>query len=72
MIFTAYFDETDTHGSQPTIIMVGIIGHAHQWKRFEKKLARIQREHGFKIFTLQTIRLANKNSKDGLTKNVLA
>ena len=50
MIFTAYMDEADTHGPEPTIIMASFLGHAYQWRRFELKLSRIQKEYGFRIF----------------------
>jgi hypothetical protein len=50
VIFTGYFDESDTHGPAPTIIMAGYVGHAYQWMRFEKKLARIQSKYGFRVF----------------------
>ena len=50
VIFTAYFDESDTHGSAPTLIMSTYLGHAYQWRRFETKLARLQRDFGFKVF----------------------
>jgi hypothetical protein len=50
VIFTSYFDEADTHGPEPTLIMAGYVGHAYQWKQFEKKLSRIQQRLGFKIF----------------------
>jgi hypothetical protein len=50
MIFTAYFDETDTHGPAPTVILAAYLGHAFQWRRFEKKLAKIQRREKFSVF----------------------
>jgi hypothetical protein len=50
MIFTAYFDEADTHGTAPSVIIAGFVGHAYQWQRFEKKLSRIQKKYEFKIF----------------------
>lgn len=50
MIFTAYLDEADIHGPAPTIIMAAYLGHAYQWRRFETKLAKIQRGYGFQIF----------------------
>jgi len=49
-IFTAYLDEADTHGRSPDIIMAGFLGHAFQWRRFQTKLAKIQRREGFSIF----------------------
>ncbi len=50
VIFTAYMDEADTHSKNPTIIMSAYLGHAYQWRRFELKLARVQKEFGFKVF----------------------
>ena len=50
MIFTAYFDEADTHGPAPTVILAAFLGHAFQWRRFEKKLAKIQAREGFSVF----------------------
>jgi hypothetical protein len=50
VIFTAYFDEADTHGSAPTVILAAHVGHVYQWGQFEKKLARLQQWYGFSIF----------------------
>ena len=50
MIYTAYMDESNTHGDTPTIIMAAFLGHTYQWRRFEIKLARIQKAYGFHIF----------------------
>jgi hypothetical protein len=50
VIFTGYFDEADTHGPSPTVIMAGYVGHAYQWMRFEKNLSRLQERDGFNIF----------------------
>jgi hypothetical protein len=50
VILTAYFDEADTHGAAPTVILSAFLGDALGWQRFEKKLAKIQRKFGFKIF----------------------
>jgi hypothetical protein len=50
VIFTAYFDEADTHGPAPTVILAGFLGHAYQWRRFETKLGRIQSRYGFRVF----------------------
>jgi hypothetical protein len=49
MIFTFYLDESGTHEKEPTIIMAGVLGHAYQWRRFEKKLEKIRKKYGFKI-----------------------
>jgi hypothetical protein len=42
VIFTAYFDEADTHGAAPTVILAAFLGHAFEWRRFEQKLAKLQ------------------------------
>jgi hypothetical protein len=60
MIFTAYFDESDTHGPSPTIILAGYVGHTYQWNRFEKKLARLQRDFGFKVFHAKDFKSRSK------------
>jgi hypothetical protein len=33
MIYTAYLDDSDTHGDNPTIIMTGVLGFEHQLKQ---------------------------------------
>jgi hypothetical protein len=50
VIFTAYFDEADTHGPAPTIIMAAYVGRASQWRRFERRIAKLQKRYGFSIF----------------------
>jgi hypothetical protein len=50
MQFSVYLDESDTHGGEPNIIMAGFLGHAYQWRRFEKKLGAIQQQYRFRIF----------------------
>lgn len=56
VIFTAYFDEADTHGPEPTIIMAAFLGHAYQWRRFTLRLSRIQAQFGFRIFHAKDIK----------------
>lgn len=50
MLFTAYFDEADTHGPSPTVIMAGFLGTARQWEIFERRLRGLQRRDAFSIF----------------------
>lgn len=50
VIFTADFDESDTHGHAPCIIMGGFLGHAYQWKVFNRDLNRVRADFGFRIF----------------------
>lgn len=49
MIYTAYLDESDTHGDTPNIIMAGILGFDHQWARFNRSLRSIRKKHNFDI-----------------------
>jgi len=50
LLFTAYFDEADTHGPSPTVIMAGFLGTARQWEIFERRLRALQRRDVFNIF----------------------
>jgi hypothetical protein len=50
VIFTGYFDESDTHGPAPTVVLSAFVGHAYQWRQFERKLSRLQKRDGFTIF----------------------
>src|SRR5437868_708674 len=56
LLFTSYFDEADTHGKAPTIIMSALLGHARQWELFERKLRRLQKDEQFAIFHGKEIR----------------
>jgi hypothetical protein len=49
VLYTAYFDEADTHGPSPTIIMGGCVGTAPQWQIFGRRLRGLQRRDGFKV-----------------------
>jgi hypothetical protein len=50
MLYTAYFDEADTHGSAPTVIMAGFLGTERQWELFGRRLRALQRRYGFTLF----------------------
>lgn len=50
VLYTAYFDEADTHGPSPTIIMGGCLGTVPQWEMFGRRLRTLQRRDGFKVF----------------------
>jgi hypothetical protein len=50
MLFTAYFDESDTHGAAPDVILSAFLGTARQWELFERRLKDMQRRFGFRIF----------------------
>lgn len=69
MLFTAYFDEADTHGPSPTIIMAAFLGHARQWEIFGRRLRALQRRDGFSIFHASGSRANRANSQIGLITN---
>jgi hypothetical protein len=48
LIFTAYFDESDTHGKKPNVIMAAFLGSARQWELFGRRYRAMQREYQFK------------------------
>ena len=56
MIFTAYFDESDTHGPTPTLVMAAFLGSARQWELFRRKIKGMQRNYGFKVFHAKEFR----------------
>jgi hypothetical protein len=58
LIFTAYFDESDTHGPAPNLIMAAFLGSARQWELFGRKIRALQRRDGFKVFHAKDFRAA--------------
>src|SRR3954466_12833087 len=50
LIFTAYFDESDTHGHAPDMIMAAFLWGARQWELFGRKIKGLQRRDDFKVF----------------------
>jgi hypothetical protein len=50
MDFTAYIDESDTHGPAPDMVMSAMLSTAGRWERCSRALTRIQRDFGFTIF----------------------
>jgi hypothetical protein len=50
LLYTAYFDESDTHGPSPTVIMACFLGHARQWELFGRRLRLLQKRNDFTIF----------------------
>lgn len=56
VIFTAYFDESGTHGDSHALVVAAQLGTARQWEIFERRLKRLQRENGFTIFHAKEFR----------------
>jgi hypothetical protein len=59
LTYTAYLDESGTHGGSPVTIMSGMLANARQWSRFETEFSRIKKKHGFKVF--HTIKFKKKS-----------
>lgn len=49
MIFTAYFDESNTDGSSPDVILAAFLGSARQWEIFLRRFRKLRQQYGFKI-----------------------
>ncbi|SRR6266496_5431533 len=56
VLFTAYFDESDTHGRSPNMVMTAFLGHAREWELYCRKLRKIQTEEQFTIFHAKEMR----------------
>ena len=50
MNFTAYIDESDTHGPTPDMVMSAMLSTDGRWERASRDLARIRQRFGFSIF----------------------
>lgn len=56
LIFTAYFDESDTHGPAPTLVLAAFLASARQWELFGRKIKAMQRRDGFTVFHAKEFR----------------
>lgn len=50
MIYTAYLDESGTHGGSPVTVMGGVMASAQQWADFAKQFNRVKKRYGFEVF----------------------
>jgi hypothetical protein len=50
LLFIAHFDESDTHGQEPHMIMSAFLGTARQWELVGRKINALGKQHGFTIF----------------------
>lgn len=72
MIYTAYLDESDTHGNSPTIIMTGVLGSEHQWTEFNRTLQSIREKHGFNIIHAKDLKNKRGEFRGWSTERCLA
>jgi Protein of unknown function (DUF3800) len=56
MIITAYFDESGTHAGSPNTVVSATMANTLQWSRFERKLRRAKKDHGFQVFHTKKIK----------------
>lgn len=61
MIFTAYFDESGTHGGSPLQGMAGFVGDARQWRKFEKRAEKLFRRYRVNVFHTIDVRRTDKD-----------
>lgn len=50
MNFTAYIDESDTHGPTPNVVMSAMLSTEGRWERCSREFQRIRHKFGFSIF----------------------
>jgi hypothetical protein len=50
LLFTAYFDESNTHGPAPDMIMAAFMGTARGWGLLLRRAREFQRIYGFDVF----------------------
>jgi hypothetical protein len=56
LLFTAYFDESNTHGPEPDMIMAGFMGTARGWELLLRRAREFQRVYGFDTFHATDLR----------------
>jgi len=61
VILTAYFDESGTHKASPLSLMAGFIADARQWRKFEKRAAKLFRRYGVNVFHAIDLRRGDKD-----------
>ena len=46
VVFTAYYDESGTHGGSPFTILAGFVGNPERWARLEGEWRKVLRKYG--------------------------
>jgi hypothetical protein len=68
MVFTAYLDESGTHASAPISAMAGFVGDARQWRKFEKRVAKLFTRYRVNVFHAIDVHRGHKDF-DGWTRD---
>jgi hypothetical protein len=63
MNFTAYFDESGTHGGSKLSCMAGFVGDARQWRKFEKRAEKLFNRFRVEVFHTIDVRRTDKDFK---------
>lgn len=56
MIVTAYLDESCTHNESEIFVVAGYVGHAAQWRKFDKKWKRLLAKYELPYFHAKEIK----------------
>jgi hypothetical protein len=56
LLFTAYLDESDTHGREPHMIVAGFLGSVRQWELVGRKLRALGSRYGFTVLHARKFR----------------
>jgi hypothetical protein len=65
MVFTAYFDESGTHAGATVSTVAGFVADARQWRKYEKRSARLFARCGVKVFHAIDVRRGHGDFKAG-------
>jgi hypothetical protein len=63
VIFTGYFDESGTHTGAGVSTIAGYIGEARQWRKYEKRAAKLFARYGVNVFHAIDVRRGHGDFK---------
>jgi hypothetical protein len=63
MVFTGCFDESGTHAGSSVSTVAGYIGEARQWRKYEKRTAKLFKRYGVKVFHAIDVRRGHDDFK---------
>ena len=63
MVFTGYFDESGTHAGARVSAMAGFIGDGRQWRKYEKRTAKLFKRYGVNLFHAIDVRRGHGDFK---------
>jgi hypothetical protein len=63
MVFTAYLDESGTHAGAKVSAMGGFVSDARQWRKYEKRVGKLFKRYGVKVFHAIDVRRGHGDFK---------